>query len=82
MQTNDTSPDAYGHDDYDDEAYFAEDTIAWDEIYERARGAARCTGYAQIIVESGHARYRLIDIRQSHKLRTRRLRCHKIHVIT
>ncbi len=82
MQTDDALPDAYDRDDYDDEAYFAEDTIAWDNVYERARGAARHTGYAQIIVESGHARYWLIDIRQSHKLRTCRLRCRKIHVIT
>lgn len=82
MQTDHEWPAASDSDDYDHEAYFAEDTIAWDAVYERALGNARRTGYAQIILESGHARYRLIDIRRSQKLRTRRLRCRKIHVIT
>ncbi len=68
--------------EYYAQAYAAEDTIAWDDVYERALGSARRTGYAQIILERGHARYRLVDIRTHSKLRNRRLRGCKVHVIT
>lgn len=46
--------------EYYAQAYAAQDTVAWDDVYERALGTARRTGYAQIILERGHARYRLV----------------------
>ena len=57
-------PDLSDDDDIGN-GYFAKNTIAWDCVYERALTAERRTGYAQIIVESGHARYRLIDMRSA-----------------
>lgn len=70
----------------DDLAYEAQqlamhDTIAWDEIYERATAQARGAGFAQLILEHGPADYELIDGSDPTALRADRLIGAKIHVI-
>ena len=70
----------------DDLAYEAQqlamhDTIAWDDIYERATAQSRHTGFAQLILERGPANYELVDGSDATALRVDRLSGAKIHVI-
>lgn len=70
----------------DDLAYEAQqiamhDTLAWDDIYERATAQARDTGFAQLILERGPDDYELIDGSDPTALRVERLTGAKINVI-
>ena len=58
-----------------------EDTIARDEIYANATANARCTGFAQLILERGPAEYEVVDGSHPDVLRVDRLTGAKIHVI-
>ena len=57
------------------------DTIAWDDIYARACRRASDSGFAQLILERGPARYTLVDGSTPDALKMARLRGVKIHVI-
>lgn len=67
--------------EYSQQQFDLTDTIAWDDIYARACRRACDTGFAQLILESGPADYRLIDGAAPDWLKLRRLRGAKIHVI-
>ncbi len=58
-----------------------QDTIAWDETYANATARARCTGFAQLILERGPAEYEVVDGSHLDALNVDRLTGAKIHVI-
>jgi hypothetical protein len=58
-----------------------QDTIAWDETSTKATARARCTGFAQLILERSPAEYAVVDGSHPDVLRVDRLTGAKIHVI-